>query len=308
MAIKGKPKKRNINLDDVARFLDKIDFKAETIEQEWRHVIGLGHYKGKKAVFKLSSTRKTSSMTRNEYLWNEMIHMLPQASRPNFTVPKNFISGFHGNLFYFIAERFTGSPLISRDSTDVSKITSRIQQIARVCFEIINLKIPKKSDYFIRQNDPDYNVGRAVVESANFWADQLKVDANKFVQIIEKAKDHIRSSAAHGDFSPRQLYDVNGLIGVIDGEHSGVKGPLYLDPVWFYLRMRIDHKNPRLASFFLSEFKKTLKVQDKETFWEEFRPIICQKYIGEMWGAGATLKRREDLRLLGEEIIRNTII
>ena len=308
MAIRGKPKKRNLDQGEIASLLKKIGFKSEEIIQEWRHLTAFGVYRGKEAVFKLASTQKTSKLTRNEYEWNAAVHAIHQTKHPNFTVPANYASGIYNKLFYFISQRFMGRPFIDRDSKNVSRIAPKIPIIAEVCHEIINLKIPKDSEYYKRQSNPDYKVGEGVFNSASFWASQTGIDLDGFLKAIEVRKDNIRAFPAHGDFSPRQLYNVDNLVGIIDGELSGLMGPLYLDPVWFYIRMRIDHKNGSLGREFLYEFIKKLKKEDQGTFWEEFKPVLCQKYIGELWGAGKKVSRREDLKILGDEILSNKII
>lgn len=308
MAIRGKPKKRNLDQEEIASLLKKIGFKSERIIQEWRHLTAFGVYRDKEAVFKLASTQKTSRMTRNEYEWNDAVHAIHQTNHPSFTVPANYASGIYNKLFYFVSQRFKGRPFIDRDSKDISRIAPKIPRIARVCHEIISLKIPEDSEYYKRQSSPDYKVGEGVFNSASFWASQTGIDLDGFLKVIEVRKDNIRAFPAHGDFSPRQLYDVDSLVGIIDGELSGLMGPLYLDPVWFYLRMRIDHKNTYLASEFLREFVKTLKKEDRDIFWEEFKPVLIQKYIGELWGAGKKAKNIEDLKILGRDILLDKII
>lgn len=307
--MRGRPKKRIINQEKVLGFLKDIGFQCISITQEWRHVTVFGIYKKRSAVFKLASTQKTGKMTQNEFYWNEAIHSVPQIEHLNFIVPHNFSSGFYEKLFFFIAERFK-KQIIERNSDDTSRIARKIKQIAQASFEIRSFNIPNSSNLFKTQTSKrkKNTAGERLLKSATFWAEQVELDLSKFLTVVEQNSKRLRTSPGHGDFSPRQLYDVDRAIGVIDGEHAGISGPLYYDPAWFYIRLRIDHGAKELAKQFLIEYKKFLSKHDQEVFWDEFKPVLIQRYMGELWGARERLINRGDLEVLGEEILQNEII
>lgn len=306
--MRGRPKKRIVDQESVAILLKKIGFTSQKITQEWRHVTAFGTYEESEAVFKLASTQKTGKMTQNEFYWNEAVNLIPREQYPDFTVPKNLSSGFYGKLFYLITDKFE-NPLIKRDSKNVSKIFPKIKQIAKAAFEIRSLRIPKDCDFYKAQIKKEDNyIGEKLFKSASFWAEQVEFPLNKFLKIIKQSIKCLRASPGHGDFSPRQLYAVQNTIGIIDGEHAGVEGPMYYDPAWFYIRLRIDHCGEKLSSQFLVEYKKLLNRNDQDIFWEEFKPVLIQRYIGELWGAGRNLHKRGDLKILGDDIIGNKII
>ncbi len=293
-----KPRKRNIDKKKVSEFLNSINFEVEFISQEWRHLTAFGKYQNKDAVFKLASTLVTSKRTRNEFWWNNAVNKIPTK---NFVVPQNFDSGYYGKLFYLIEQRFLGEALIRRDSTDPSRVAPRIKQITLVTKEIEELKITsnKKSQY---------KAGENLFESSVEWAKQVPLDLDLFLKVIQKAKDSLRTAPAHGDFVPRQMFHVNGKIGLIDGEFAGVNGPLYLDAAQFYLRLRVDSDSKDIAKEYLIIFKDILDPPDRDIFWEELKPVLIQRYIGDLWGAAKNSKKLKELKPLGEEILRDKII
>ena len=151
----GRPRRGNLDQQEVQEFLTGLGFKIEEIVQEWRHLLAFGKYHGKDAVLKLASTQATSPRTQNEFHWNEAVHLVPEEHHPNFTVPENYSSGYFGRLFYFIAERFLGNPLVGRDSTDMTRVISKITQIAQMTYELENLSIP--ADCAFAQSNKTYH-------------------------------------------------------------------------------------------------------------------------------------------------------
>jgi len=307
----GRPKRRNIDQKAVGKFLSNLGFEVESITQEWRHLHAFGKYKGKHAVFKLASTQVTSPRTQNEYHWNEAVHRVPEARRLNFTVPKNYSSGSFGKLFYFIAEKFPGKPLLELDSEDLKRVVPKISQIAKAAHELENLPISpncefaktKKSD-----NQKSVPAGHKLLRSSSEWASQVPKDLDAFLAVINESKDSLRTSVGHGDFVIRQMYDVNGKIGIIDGEHAGLKGPLYYDVAQFYIRLRNDHNAEDTAREYLKKFKALLAISDRQNFWEELKPVLIQRYIGDLWGAAKNSKKLDELTPLGKAILKNRII
>lgn len=288
-----------------------MEFKIESIAQEWRHLHAFEKYQGKDAVFKMASTQTTIPKTQNEFNFNEAFHLTPESSRPNIIVPENFYSGYYSKLFYFIAQRFLGEPLIDRNSTDLNVIAPRITQIAQATFEIGSLLIPSDCA-FSQSTKPEpqkkKTIGESLLSASTEWASQVPKDLNEFLHIIQNSKNSLRTSLGHGDFVPRQLYDVDGKIGVIDGELAGIKGPKYYDVAQFYIRLRNDHDAKELAGQYLNEFKNLLSSSDKKSFWQELKPVLIQRYLGDLWGAAKNPRKLDQLEPLGKEILVDKII
>lgn len=304
----GRPKKRIICQEEVEIFLNNLGFKAELINQEWRHLLAFGKYRNKDAVFKLASTQTTSSGTQNEYYWNEAVHVIPENKRNDFTVPQNYSSGYYGKLFYFISQRFLGKPLGESNSNDLKRAISRISQIARVAYEIKNLTIPQDCTFAKRKNNKVISAGHQLLQSATEWANHVPKDLSAFLEVIDKSKDVLRTSVGHGDFVVRQMFEIDGKIGIIDGEHAGLEGPLYYDVAQFYVRFRNDYGEKNNARQFLVEFGKLLPASDNQSFWDELKPVLIQRYIGDLWGASKNLQKMEELEPLGIEILENRIL
>ena len=302
----GRPKKRNLNQQEVAKFLHSIHFKVDRIEQLWRHLLAFGEYQHTPAVFKLASTQETAKRTVNEFYWNDAVnHLHP----PDFVVPLNLSSGHYGKLFYFIAQQFTGQPLVLPQSSDVSRIETKISQIARISRSIELLVFPEKSTLSqYQQTKNTLPIGHKLLASASEWASQVPRDLTDFIKVIVQAKDDLRTGPAHGDFVGRQMYLVNHTIGLIDGEHAGIRGPLHYDVAQFYIRLRHDHLAPGLATDYLRYFKKLLSLPDQKIFWDELKPVLTQRYLGDLWGAAASPSKLEFLKPLGQEILTNSVI
>jgi len=307
----GRPKKRNLDQKEVKELLVDLGFKVESIAQEWRHLHAFGKYQDKDAVFKLASTRATSSKTQNEYHWNEAVHLVPEDERLNFTVPENYSSGFFGKLFYFVTERFPGEPFLKRNSNDLNRVIPKIPQIAEATYELENLPIPPDCEFAkTKKSDRQKKVpvGHRLLHSTTEWANQVPRDLDSLLEVIEKFKDNLRTSVGHGDFVIRQMYDVENKIGIIDGEHAGLRGPLYYDVAQFYIRLRNGHDAKDIPQKYLMEFKGLLPPPDKKTFWEELKPVLIQRYIGDLWGAAKKPKKLDELAPLGKEILEDRII
>jgi len=311
--VKGKrgwPKRRILNQSVVRKFLDSLGFETERIIQPWRHLCAFGKYQGKNAIFKLSSTLVVSPKTKNEYAWNQAVNFVPASKRRSFSVPKNFTCGNFGKLFYFIAERFPGQPLVGPHSTDMRNVIGRIGQIAQAAYEIENL--PIRADYIFAKSSQNKNrkvsVGQKLLTISKEWATQIPMNLDDFFQILEKSQKNLRTSVGHGDFTACQLYDINGKIGVIDGEHASVKQPLYYDIAHFYNRLRNNHKAQVLARQFLQTFKSILPAADRRMFWEELKPVLIQRYIGNLWEQIGNSQNLNELKPLGEEILQDKIV
>jgi hypothetical protein len=304
----GRPKKHTLNQEEIGNFLETIGFKPQKIAQPWRHLIAFGEYEGKSAVFKLASTKAISLRTKNEFYWNEAVHSIDPECRKNFTVPKNLSFGEYKDLFYFIAQKFTGKPFVENGVLNYSKMLSKIKQIALATREIETLPIKKDVNFYITQKKSEkISTGERLLVSATEWTSRSSLNLDEFVKIIERNKDNIRTCVGHGDFVPRQLYDENGKIGIIDGEHAGLKGPIYYDVAWFYIRLRTEYDATDLANQYLLEFKNLLPEAEKNTFWEEFLPVFAQRYIGSVWDRGKNLDLEKE-KIFQKQILDNKLL
>ncbi|PIY80819.1 MAG: hypothetical protein COY80_00920 [Candidatus Pacebacteria bacterium CG_4_10_14_0_8_um_filter_42_14] len=304
-----RPRRRTIDQEAISHFLTSLGFQTERITQEWRHLTAFGTFEGKEAVFKLATTLATARYTHNEFNWNTAIHLTPEDKRPNFTVPENFSSGHYGKLFYFIAQRFMEEPFAQAKAPLSNDIKRRIKQIAAMTREIELLSIPSDSEFAkthaLREQ---ISIGQKLLKSATEWASQVPRNLDTFLKVIEDSKDTLRTCPAHGDFVIRQMYDIDGKIGLIDGEHAGLEGAYHYDVAQFYIRLRNDHNAPGEAKQYLHDFYDLLSPEDKDSFWQELKPSLIQRYIGDLWGAAKDAQKLDELKQLGQEIINDKIL
>ena len=305
----ARPRKRTLDQKAVSHFLTSLGFQTERITQEWRHLTAFGTFEDKQAVFKLATTLVTARYTQNEFNWNQAVYLTPEDERPNFTVPGNFASGHYEKLFYFIAQRFMGEPFIQPRATLSVAIKKRMKQIAAVTREIELLSIPLNSEFAKTQTSQEQvPVGQKLLNSATEWASQVPNNLNAFLRVIEDSKDTLRTCPAHGDFVIRQMYDIDGKIGLIDGEHAGLKGAYHYDVAQFYIRLHNDHNAPEEAKQYLHDFYDLLSTEDKDSFWQELKPPLIQRYIGDLWGAAKDPQKLDDLEQLGRKIINDKVL
>jgi len=305
----ARPRRRTIDQGAVSHYLASLGFQTERITQEWRHLTAFGMFEGKEAVFKLATTLATARYTQNEFNWNEAVHLTPEDKRPNFTVPKNFSSGHYGKLFYFIAQRFMSEPFAQARAPLSNEVKRRMKQIAAVTREIELLSIPSATKFaHTHISHEQVSVGQKLLNSATEWASQVPRNLDTFLKVIDDSKGTLRTCPAHGDFVIRQMYDVNGKIGLIDGEHAGLKGAYHYDVAQFYIRLRNDHNALEEARQYLRDFYDLLSPEDKDSFWEELKPSLIQRYIGDLWGAAKDPQKIEELEQLGKEIISNKVL
>jgi len=290
----------------------ELGFLPESYIQEWRHFIAFGKYKGVDSVFKMASTKKTGEKTMNEFNWNDAVHTTPASHKAHFTVPKNYLSGNFNGLFYFIAQRFTGDPLINMHSpTNLANITNKIDLISKAFLEISSLPISPdcafaKSKKSKLHNKPLPGIG--LFRSSCEWASQIPKNLDSFLKVVDNSKETIGTSVGHGDPTPRHMFSCNRKIGLIDGEHAGLAGPKYYDAAYFYIRLRNDHFAEALAGEFLLQFRQLLPKDAQSTFWEEIKPVLIQRYIGDLWGSATNPRKLSELESLGQQILLDRII
>jgi hypothetical protein len=307
----ARPRTKKLDQEAVAEFLTCIGFQTEKISQEWRHLTAFGIFEGREAVFKLATTVAIGLYTQNEFNWNEAIHLIAEEQRPSFTVPQNFSSGYYNTLFYFIAQKFSGEPLAQSHSPLSHHAKNRLPQIAAMTREIELLPIPQDSLFFKTHTQyakTQTLIGQKLLRSATEWASEVPRDLDEFLKVIEASQNTLRNAPAHGDFVIRQMFDVEGKIGLIDGEHAGLGGAYHYDVAQFYLRLRNDHQAIEEATHYLRSFYELLPPAEKETFWQELKPPLTQRYIGDLWGAAKNSRKLEQLEQLGKEILEDRVL
>lgn len=304
----ARPRKRVIDQTAVAQYLATLGFAVEKISQEWRHLTAFGTYQNQPAVFKLASTQRTAPYTQNEYRWNEAVHRVPESKRPNFTVPKNLATGTFANLFYLITTRFPGELLVQAKQLLSQPAMRQIQHIAAATREIELLPLPSTGNFARLSRIPRTAVGQEIVDSSVKWASYVPLNLDPFLKIVDGAKTAIRTCPIHGDFVIRHLFLVNGKIGAIDGEHARRYGPNHFDVAQYYIRLRHDHTALTEARQYLQHFYELLPTADQKTFWQELKPPLIQRYIGDLWGAAKNPRRLAQLQPLGNEILHDTVL
>ena len=306
-----KPRKKIVDQEAVGKFLVGIGFNVETIAQEWRHLHAFGLYMGKPSVFKLASTQATGEKTQNEYKWNDAVHQTPEVGRQFFTVPKNYSSGLYGKLFYFISERFVGEALGGHDSAETLEVAQNLMQIARANREIEELSISPNSAFAqtkkarLQEKIPP---GHRLLASASEWAQVVPIDVSPYLKIIEGAKDKVRACVTHGDFTIRQIFPMQGKIGIIDGEHAGLKGVMHYDTAYFYSTLRSNYNFNKEANEYLKIFQSLLPVTDRRIFWDELKPVLAQRFIGMLFSNNTNPNKLAELTPIGKEILRDKVL
>jgi len=310
----GKPKRRNLDQDKVRQYLQRTGFIPDKITQEWRHLTAFGTYKQKPSVFKLASTKATSKFTRNEFNWNAAIEYLDKTRKFSFKIPRNYSSGEYNELFYLIMEKIPGEPIAGVQQALAGK-NIPIVSIAKTAFEIFSINLSKEEINKLSKNNPNLkkeikkSIGHHLLEASVEWAGQVPRKLDPFLEIIEKNKNTIQKAAAHGDFVLRQMFILErGAIAIIDGEHSSLKGPKFYDVAQFYIRTRNDHRAKSQATAFLKEIYKLLPKNERGQFWEELKPVLIERFIGDLWGAKNNPDKLDELEILGRDILEDRII
>lgn len=174
--------------------------------------------------------------------------------------------------------------------------------------------LPKDKLVDFKKLKPDYDkardlIGEKLLESASEWAGRVPRDLSAYLQVIERLKKDLTRAPAHGDFVLRQIYPLdNNKLGLIDGEHAALFGPRYYDVAQFFLRTYLDHNTPDQAIQFLREFKELLTPNRQSTFWPQLKPVLIQRFLGDMWGAKSNPTKLDQLEILGQKILSDQII
>ncbi len=302
-----RPKARKIPLDLITDFLEKKGYKVIKIERPWRHVAAVVEKDGRRLFFKMATTIKTSKMTENEFNWNKLVGSQLNSKSP-FLVPKNIEQGFfQKRLFFFIGSYFGNQTLADKYPPRVKQLDRWILKIAEATYLISLI------DCQSRYKQKTKSVGEYLIASASEWASQVDSNVQPLLKIIKNSKQQIKRCWAHGDFVPWHMYDLkNGKFGLVDAEHGGC-GLRYYDVAYFYVRVRQSLGEKELAKKFLLAFRNLLPDVDKRNFWNDLKPILCQRLMGDFWGTeiGSKQKREAELKKCEEfkkDLIEEKII
>lgn len=302
-----RPKARKIPLDVVTDFLEKKSYEVLKIERLWRHVTAIIKKDSQLLFFKMATTIKTGKMTKNEFEWSERVNSQLNPQAP-FRVPQNYERGlFQKKLFFFISDYFGGQTLADKYPPNSKQLDKWIPQIAQAAHLISQIK------YKPKEKPKEVTVGEYLITSASEWAPQVEVNVQPILKVIKKAKQKVKKRWAHGDFVPWHMYELKkGKFGLVDAEHGGY-GLQYYDVAYFYIRVRQSLGEEKMAREFLKEFIKLLSKKEKGTFWQNLKPILAQRLMGDYWGAsiGPKAKREEELKKcerLKEDLIADRII
>lgn len=306
----GRPKVHRLDLVAIEKWLPSIGFIPEKLTQEWRHVVVFGAYEGKACVLKMASTQTTGRFTRNERNWNDAIHLTDPALRPHLTVPRVYAEGFYGKLYYFICDWYTQPPLARLSAFNKERAQHWLPIVARANREIEELKLPPDCDFVtkrITSRSSKVSVEQKLVLASREWASLVPRGLSDLLGYLESIGS-IKLSPAHGDFVLRQMHDLRDKIGLIDGEHAGPQGALHYDVAQMYVRLISDWNEWELAHDYLLLFRELLPKNEHAEFWQDLKPPLIQRYIGDLWGSKNNPANLERLWPLKEMILKDTVI
>ncbi len=302
-----RPRARKIPLDTVTGFLEKKNYEAIKIERLWRHVTAIVKKDSQTLFFKMATTIKTGKMTKNEFEWNERVNSQLSPRAP-FKAPQNYEHGlFQKKLFFFISDYFGDQTLADKYPPNSKQLGKWIPQIAQTAHLISQIK------YKPKEKPKEITVGQYLITSASEWASQVEVNVQPILEVIKSTKQKVKKRWAHGDFVPWHMYELKeSKFGLVDAEHGGY-GLQYYDVAYFYIRVRQSLGEEKMANEFLREFKKLLPKKEKNAFWQNLKPILAQRLMGDYWGAsiGPKAKREKELKKcerLKEDLIADKII
>lgn len=303
----SRPRARKISPKSVTNFLQQKGYHVSKIWRPWRHIVAVVKKDNQDLFFKMATTIKTSKMTENEFRWNEIVAKKIN-SNTCFVPPKNLEKGlFQDRLFFFISQYFGKNTLADKYPPRSKELNQWLSKITIAASLISKIDYPK--DEKIKKID----VGEHLLNSATQWSLKIKSDVQPLLKAVKKSKQYLKGSFNHGDFVPWHMYDLaNGKFGLVDAEHGGYR-PKYYDPAYFYLRVRQSLGEKELAKKFLLQFKDLLSKKNKAIFWDELKPVLAQRLIGDFWGAwiGSQKNREAELQKceqFKQDLIKDKII
>ena len=266
---------KNLDLSEIKNFFSK-NYSVLEIHQEKRHVVALLEKNKRKLFLKLSPTEGISAVTKIEYNWNEEFNKaLPDNTQ--FRVPQNIDSGFYKeNLFYIITEYFDGNLLAERPEKIFNSriIIEKLKLIIEFSEIIQNLEIGELSQKDLEEYRQWF------LEKTLSWLEEIpedlteKFEIENLFTIVKKGHLILKKRARHGDFTFWHMFDLNGKIGLIDGEHAMKNSVEYYDIAYLIQRIYSVLKNPELA-------KKILGMLIERNYnIEKLRILLAARAIG----------------------------
>ncbi len=266
---------KNLDLSEVKNFFSK-NYSVLEIRQEKRHVVALLEKNNKNLFLKLSPTEGISAVTQIEYKWNEEFNN-SVSRETGFWVPKNIDSGFYKeNLFYIITDYFEGEMLAQRPQKHyTSKIFEEyIKKIIGLSEIIQDLPIHELSE-------KDFEEYRQwFLAKTVSWFEGIpheireKFETEELLTIVKKGYLILKKRARHGDFTPWHMFDLNGNIGLIDGEHAMKNSVEYYDAAYLIQRVYSVLENPEFA-------KKILGMLIERNYnIEKLRILLAARAVG----------------------------
>ena len=266
---------KNLNLSEVKNFFSK-NYSVKEIRQEKRHVIGILEKNRKNLLLKLSPTEGISAVTQIEYKWNEEFNN-SVSRKTGFWVPKNIDSGFYKeNLFYLITDYFEGEPLAKRLQKNYAHkiFEDNIKNIIKLSEVIQNLQISELSE-------KDFEEYRQwFLAKTISWFEGIpqeiaeKFEAEQLLNIVKNGHLILKKRVRHGDFSPWHMFNLNGKIGLIDGEHAMKNSVEYYDVAYLIQRVYNVLENPEFAK------KILVMLLERNYNIEKLRILLAARAIG----------------------------
>ncbi|MBI2018393.1 phosphotransferase [Candidatus Daviesbacteria bacterium] len=218
--------------------------KRYLIKKLWsggRHILGILE-KGNKVLFlKLATTEGISTVTKNEYRWNEQFNKLVSRSVSNFWVPQNKDCGLYKDkLFYLITDKFDGELLAQRPER--IRVSTILQNLLPSVIEFSELIQELGIDQLSDQENSEHQ--RWFLQKTKSWYGDIPEDIRErykvmdLLKIVENGIPRLQKRPRHGDFTPWHLIILKGdKLGLFDGEHAMVNGVEYYDIGYFIQRV-----------------------------------------------------------------------
>jgi len=289
----SRPKARKIPFELINDFLGKKGYEVIKIERLWRHITAVVEKDNKRLFFKMATTQKTGRLTENEFNWNKLVNSKLDKKTP-FLIPQGIEHGFfQEKLFFFVSDYFGDRTLADKYPPRTKELSRWIFKIAQASFFINSI------DCQVKDKEEIKTIGEFLMPSVLEWSSYIKVDVEPLLKIIKEAKQPVRRCWGHGDFVPWHMYDLkNKKFGLVDSEHGGCK-IRYYDVAYFYTRIRQCLGEKELAKDFLLFFKDLLSDNDKKNFYNDLKPMLCQRLIGSYWEA--EIGSKKDRKNKGKE-------
>ena len=265
----------NLNLDDVKNYFSR-KYKVKKLWQGPRHVLGEVEKSDKNLFLKLSTTEGISTVTKNEYNWNEEFNS--QIKRPNsdYWVPKNYDCGmYQDKLFFLITDKLEGEFLAKTPAK--AKISQTF--ISSLPGVIAFSQLIQEMD--IKNPIRKISAQDIFLNKVQSWLDgtskdvQEQYDLKKLYKIVEQGILDLKAKPRHGDFAPWHLIKLkDGQLALIDGEHALKNGVELYDIGYFIQRVFSVLKNPKLAGDILN------LLRDKGFNINKLKCILAARAIG----------------------------